>query len=102
LGIDDFYLAPYISIGIFVDVGGRVTRANGMPISKARLTLLNSDGTTQTSLTNPFGYYNFPQTVEAGTLIILSVSAKGYTFNPSARAIQVFDTITDADFVADP
>jgi hypothetical protein len=102
LGIDDFYLAPYISLGSFVDVGGRVTSVNGAGIQRARVTLSYPNGAPpQTALTSTFGYYNFPESVEAGTSIVLCVSKKGYTFVQPCRAMTVFDTVTDADFVAE-
>ena len=102
LGIDDFFLNPYISILSFVDIGGRVTRASGSAIRKARVTLTTIDGApSQSTLTSTFGYYNFPEGAEDGTSVVLCVSAKGYTFSQPCRLVNLFGPVTDADFVAE-
>lgn len=100
LGIDDFYLAPYRTLGAYVDVGGQVTNALGFPLSGIKIVLSNSDGTVYDTTTDSGGFYNFPAVSEAGTTIVLSAPPQfGMTFAQSPRLINVLDPITDANFV---
>lgn len=63
-----------------VTVAGRVsTGSNG--ISKASVVLTDSQGNARMARTNTFGYFRF-QGVVAGQTYIVSVSAKGYRFDP--------------------
>jgi hypothetical protein len=102
LGIDDFYLAPYHTLGGYVDVGGRVTTSNGQGISLATLTLIDGDGISHQTTTGSLGYYNFSGIVDVGSTVVISVSARRYTFSTPAIVRSVLDPITDANFVADP
>jgi hypothetical protein len=80
-----------------VSVGGRVVTAYGTGIRGATVSLTRADGTVVTAVTNSFGYYTFTD-VASGRSYLLAPKAKGYTFQP--RAIEVSDTLTDVDFVA--
>ena len=84
-----------------VAVEGRVVTADGRGIMGARITLTESDGDVQTAVTNPFGYYRF-ESVEAGQLVTLSVASKRFVFSNPVLTVHVYDSVHNADFVADP
>lgn len=89
--------APPTAAG--VSVSGRVMTATGNGISKVRVTLSSPSGATVTALTNAFGYYSFEE-VATGQTYVISVSSKGYHFNEPVRVVNVGDTISGLDFVA--
>lgn len=98
--IDNFQAQAIGVSAATVAVSGRVTNASGNPISGA---IISIDGGTLSETmyarTNPFGYYTFDG-IPAGQSYILSVTAKGRTFNPSNRVLEVLDSVSDADFVS--
>ncbi len=69
-------------------------------LTRGLLTRIFSDGVTRTVLTNPFGNYRFDE-VQTGEIYILGVSAKGCTFNPSTRVLNVAEEIMNIDFTAE-
>jgi hypothetical protein len=82
-----------------VNVGGRVTNANGQGISRALIRMSSGEGVTRTTYTNAFGYYNFEE-VEVGQSKIIDVQAKRYNFTESTQVVVVNDEITNVNFVA--
>ncbi|MBC7899464.1 MAG: carboxypeptidase regulatory-like domain-containing protein [Saprospiraceae bacterium] len=82
-----------------VSVGGRVLSANGMPISKARVSLLDASGGIRMILTNGFGHYRF-DAIEAGRVYVVEVRNKRFQFVP--QVVTVSDELTNLDFVALP
>lgn len=85
-----------------VSVGGRVTAPDGRGLSKVRVTL-EGDGTIEarTVTTSSFGYYSFDN-VTAGQSVVLSVSAKRYSFPNPTIIVQADGSVSDANFVSDP
>jgi subtilase family serine protease len=83
-----------------VTIGGRVLNASGNGISGARLTMARTDGTVRTAITNPFGYYSFPD-VSAGTTVFINISARQYNFTVSTRVLTVTDDNNEVNFTAD-
>jgi hypothetical protein len=81
-----------------VSVSGRVIRADGGGIAKARVELIGPGGEKLVALTNPFGYYHFDGVV-AGSTYILSVSSKQYRFANNPRVISVLDELAEIDFI---
>lgn len=80
------------------NVSGRVTRSNGRPVLNATLYMDNGKGSVLVARTNPFGYYRY---IGAPTgVYTISTVSKSFTFAP--RTINVFDNLTNIDFVADP
>jgi hypothetical protein len=57
--------------------------------------LTDENGETRTSSTNSNGYYQFTD-ITAGQIVTLTVSAKGWTYEP--RLINLGESITDVDF----
>jgi len=82
-----------------VSISGRVSNTNGSGIYMAWVTVTDSNGNTQTALTNPFGYYRFYE-ITAGATYVVSVRHKSHTFVP--RLITVNEDLTDIDFVEQP
>ncbi len=80
-----------------VSVAGRVSNLAGNGVRGAIVSLLDQNGQTRTTRTNAFGYYNFEE-IEAGATIVLSVSAKRFTFAP--QVVVVSDSIDKLDFVS--
>jgi hypothetical protein len=102
LRLDNFQVAATTVSAASVNVGGRVTNANGYGLSNVTVTI--SGGALSEPIfvrTSPFGYYSF-EGIQAGQTYVISVASKQYTFNPSSRVLDVQDTISNADWVAEP
>jgi hypothetical protein len=59
-----------------VPVEGRVLSAEGVPVAKALVTLIDQSGGAVTARTNGFGWFRFSG-VTAGRVYLLDVGAKG-------------------------
>ena len=81
-------------------VGGKVTDALGRGIAKARVSMTDTNGNTQTTLTNSFGFFNFTD-VPAGQNYIFSVTAKRYNFTNNTQLLFVAEDTDNLNFVAD-
>ena len=84
-----------------VSVGGQVLTADGRGISKARISLGDSNGNVRTALTNAFGYYRFDE-VTAGETYIATVQSKRYQFSNPTQVVTVLDELSNVDFTASP
>jgi len=93
-----FVLAPSAAP---VSVTGRITTANGNGIRNVRVMLTEESGAMHYALSGTFGYFTF-ENIESGQGVVLSVSAKRYTFSQPTRFISLDDNITDADWTANP
>ena len=91
-------LAPTAAM---VSVGGQVLTANGNGLSRARVTLTDTNGTTRTAITNSFGYFRF-DAIEAGQTYIISAFHKRFQFINQTQVVFVGDEITDLGFNALP
>ena len=96
-----FWQSQLSPTAAMVTVSGRVSTAENRGISKARVTIDSSDGTTRTALTGPFGYFRFDD-VEAGQTYIVSVNSKRFQFANPTQAVSVNEEITGLDFTALP
>lgn len=82
------------------NLSGRVSRANGSGISKAAVSIRNTNTNEQTVIrTNPFGYYNF-ENLTVGASYIVSVESKGYTFANPNQVITLQDNAADVNFTS--
>lgn len=81
-----------------VNVSGRVLTAGGVGISRATLTLRNSQGAVQTVFSRSSGDYVFSG-VTTGQSYVLQATHPSYTFQP--RVINVLDELTGVDLHAD-
>ena len=79
-----------------VEVSGRVTTPDGTGLRNARVNITDSQGVVRSATTSSFGYYRFDD-VAAGESYVVSVASRRYRYAP--RVVQVFDTLTDVDFV---
>jgi hypothetical protein len=96
----DWSVGLPLAVAASVNVGGRVTGADGVT-GLPRVDVTISGGTLSQPLvirTSPFGYYNF-EDLPVGTYI-LTVASKRYTFNVPTRVITAEDNIINADFMA--
>jgi len=85
-------------VAVRVSVVGRITTSNGTGISGARITLIDSGGSSRSSLTSPFGYYGFEKLLN-GTYTI-TVQAKPFPL--LHQVIDINDNISDLNFVLSP
>lgn len=82
-----------------VNVGGRVTNADGRGISKALIRMTDGAGFVRMAYTTSSGYYNFPD-VEAGQTLIFDVRAKRYNFTAPTQVVSLTEESTAVDFTA--
>ncbi len=79
-------------------ITGRVLDDQGRG-TRARVSVLGANGVVRTALTNPFGYFHLTE-LEVNELYVLQVSHKRLTYEP--RTINLFDQLTDVDFIPQP
>lgn len=79
-----------------VSVSGRVVSGKS-GISRAIVSVINSDGSVRTAKTNSFGYYSF-ENVLAGDTYIFTATAKSYSFSP--QVISINDAVENLNFTA--
>ena len=84
---------------ITVSVGGRILTSDGQPVSKAIVTMTDTQGATRTALSSPFGYYEF-KNVPVGETYTISVFSKRFTFTP--QNVFVNSELTNFDITAQP
>ena len=102
LSIDDFFVNARTTTAANASLGGRVMTANGRGIAKVMVTVSGGTLTApRMTLTSPFGYYSVGE-LEAGQTYIVTVGSKSYTFAVPSRTVQLVDSISNVDFVAEP
>jgi len=82
-----------------VTVVGRVVTSSSKGVSRARVSITDSNGATRITSTNFFGYFRFEE-VTAGETYIFNVSSKSHSFRP--QVVTVNEELTDLNFVAEP
>jgi hypothetical protein len=90
-------LAPISPTADTVTIEGRVTTANGAPLSGVTVRLAGTEQSVTT--TDADGRYSF-EGVEVGGIYTVYASHRGYRFIQSARTFGDVQTNTVADFVA--
>jgi hypothetical protein len=88
-------LLPSTATG--VEVSGRVLTPDGRGLRNAQVTITDSMGVRRTAMTGSFGYYRF-EDVEVGSTLVMGVTSSRHRY--TQRLVQVFDTLTDVDFIA--
>jgi Carboxypeptidase regulatory-like domain len=91
--------APLAPTAAAVELGGRVTAADGRPIGNASLSLIEASGTTHSARTNPFGWYRFDG-IAAGQTVFVRVSARRFTFAEPMLVYHVVDNFNELNFSA--
>jgi hypothetical protein len=87
-------LLPSTAAG--VEVSGRVITPDGRGLRNATVVITDSQGNRRTATTGSFGYFHFYD-VEVGSTLVMGVTSNRYRFN--SRVVQVFDTLSDVDFI---
>ncbi len=82
-----------------VSVGGKATRANGLGISDALVTITDQNGETHTALTNNLGYYRFDD-VPAGATYIVGVWHVRHNFLAPVQILFITGEREDINFTA--
>lgn len=77
--IGAFEVLPAAPTAAHATVGGRILTASGKGISRARVSITDSNGETRGVLTNVFGYYRLSGII-VGETYVFQVSAKRYRF----------------------
>lgn len=95
-----FDASCFIPTAAGVSISGRITTSNGRGIPRVAVILTDAGGNSRAAMTNPFGYYRFAE-VEAGQTTTVAVRSKQYEFASGARALNVFDNLTDINFIAE-
>lgn len=78
-----------------VSIGGRVLTADGNFVSRANVTLTDSDGNSRSVRTSSLGFFNFSDVV-AGQTVTVTVNAKGLRY--AGQIIDVQDSVSDLTF----
>jgi hypothetical protein len=79
-----------------VSISGRVTSADGRPVSGAYVRFADETGAVKLAVTNSFGYFRV-EGLAAGAAYIAGVQARMYTFEP--RLVSPTDNVAGFDFV---
>lgn len=78
-------------------IQGRVLTSAGRGLANAYVSLTDSFGNTQTTITSSFGHYSFEE-VGAGQNYVITVRSRRYQFNP--QVIFVTEGLSSLNFVA--
>ncbi|MEQ1763446.1 MAG: S8 family serine peptidase, partial [Pyrinomonadaceae bacterium] len=89
---------PCVSTAAGVSVSGRVLTREGRGIRGAFVTLSDGEAKTYRGSTNTFGYFRIDD-IPAGTGVILTASARGYTF--ASRFVDLSDNVSDLIILAE-
>jgi hypothetical protein len=102
IGIDDLsVIARAAPTAASATLSGRVATANGRGIGKAYVTLSGGNLTSPLrAITNPFGYYIFPD-LAVGQTYVLSVNSKLFRFTQHSRTVSLIQDAAAIDFVAE-
>jgi hypothetical protein len=94
--IDTIIGAACVPTAAGVEVSGRILTPDGRGLRNASVSMVDANGITRTVTSSSFGYYRLDD-VEAGGTYIVRVVSRRYRF--TSRVIQVFDTLSEIDFV---
>lgn len=78
-----------------VRVSGKILNSRGLGVSRAKITLTNSNGEIKTAYTNNFGYYHFEE-IAVGETFIVQITSKYGRFTPQFMSFK--DELTDLNF----
>lgn len=94
-----FWLPQLAPTAAAVSISGRIMTGGGRGIRNVSIILTNSaTGENRFVRSSAFGFYRF-EDVTVGQSYILTVNAKRFQFNPNTRFINLFESLTDANFV---
>ncbi len=101
MAIDNFQVQATVITAATVTIGGRVSTFEGNAISRARVSMIDSNGAVRTAMTNQFGFYSFAD-VASGSTYVLSVRAKQYEFAQPTQVVSASEDVSDVNFTALP
>lgn len=101
LAIDDFSISMLPPSAADASIAGRVFSTDRRAIGRALMTLTDDSGKVRVAVTNTFVYYRFAN-VQTGRSYILSVAAKGVTFETPSIVVNLQDSLGVVNFVALP
>lgn len=101
LEIDAVSVNAFVPTAAESTIAGRIVDSFGNPISRAYISITDSNGTTRTIASNSFGFYNL-EGLNAGETYTVAVSHKRYLFADSPRVINLQDNVNELNFVAAP
>lgn len=78
---------------------GRITTPQNRPAGRVILSLTDSEGNVRWTLTNPFGYYRFPD-VETWKTYTIRLQSKRFTFASMERSVDFTEANPDVNFVS--
>jgi hypothetical protein len=99
LDTNNIFICNLLPSAAKVNVGGRVTNADGRGISKALIRMTDGAGVVRAAYTAPLGYYNFAD-IEVGQTLIFEIRHKSYNFTQPIRVITLMEEMTTLDFTA--
>jgi CSLREA domain-containing protein len=79
-----------------VQIGGKVSKENGRGLNKAVVTLIDADGATRTTQTDPNGYFRFDE-VATGESYVIQAESRQHNYAP--QTLFVTETREDVNFV---
>jgi Carboxypeptidase regulatory-like domain len=82
-------------------VTGRVLTSSGRGVSRASVSITDSDGQIRYTSSNSFGYYRFDN-LATGQNYVISVRSKRYQFGNATQSIFVGEDLAGVDFTALP
>ena len=84
------------------DISGRVLTERGRGISRATVTVLDTNTLESRSVrTNAFGYFNM-QEMPVGDFYIISVNSKGYWFANNNQGLTLTENLTNLQIIGTP
>jgi hypothetical protein len=93
--------APNTVTAASATVSGRVINYNGRGIGKVFVTMTDSNGRTIYVVSNPFGYFTFPE-IAVGQTYVFAAYSKKYNFVTPAQVLTVIDNYDGLLFTAMP
>lgn len=82
-----------------VSVSGRVINVKGGGIGNVTITLTDANGQVRSVRSNSFGYYNFDE-VAAGQTYVITAFSKRFSFDEASKILNINESISDVNFIA--
>ena len=97
LSIDDFSVIARTATAANISISGRVVTSDGAGISNATVTVTRPGGGSIRAISNPFGYFEFPEVV-SGATVVVNVSHRRYSFAP--QVVSAVDNVVGLEFMS--
>ncbi len=97
----DWAVGNLVPTAASASITGRVLTSGGRGVSRASISITDSDGQIRYATSNSFGYYRFDN-LATGQNYVISVRSKRYQFGNPTQSIFVGEDLTGVDFTALP